>query len=245
MTSELASLQRRFAQAVVDPSAEAPALTPGGTLTPEGAIGVYRTAYPARLTEQLCETFEAVWSVLGDEGFFRRCREHIAGHPSESYNMSDYGREFPAFLAGLPESGRFPFLAELAGFEWTFKDLFHQKEHAHLDGTALGQVGQDSRFVFGAAVRLLRHRFETARIWSGRKERLRVEPGRTERVALFKLGGEIYFRTLEEPEFALLEALRDGGAVGAALQASEGLDQERVGFLFAFLAESGMVEAIR
>ena len=53
--------------------------------------------------------------VVGDGDFFALCREYIAGHRSSSYNLSDYGRELPAFLAeknGLPE-----FLGELAAFE--------------------------------------------------------------------------------------------------------------------------------
>src|SRR5690242_17972840 len=100
----LASLQQRFAEAVLDASAVPPEVKPGGALTAEAAVGVYRTAYPARLTEQLCETFEGVWSVLGDERFFKRCREYIAGNASPYYSMSDYGAGFPEFLKVLPET---------------------------------------------------------------------------------------------------------------------------------------------
>ena len=242
----LASLQKRFAEAVLDASAAPPEVKPGGTLTAETAIGVYRTAYPARLSEQLCETFEGVWSVLGDEAFFRRCREYIATNPSPYYNMSDYGAGFPEYLKTLPEAKQFPFLFELAEFEWAFKDLFHQKEHAPLDAQALARLTGESRPRFGAAVRLFRHKFHVAKIWNNRKETPpQPLPGERggELLVAFKRDGEIYLSFFEEPEFAVLERLAGGASFEQALTAA-GLDTERTTELFKFLGQSGIVESL-
>src|SRR5687768_3042109 len=74
-------------------------LVAGGRLSLQEALGVYSNGYVARLTEALGEIFEGVWWVLGDSGFFEMCKRYIAATPSKSYNLSDYGDGFPAFLS--------------------------------------------------------------------------------------------------------------------------------------------------
>ncbi|MDO8494631.1 MAG: DNA-binding domain-containing protein [Deltaproteobacteria bacterium] len=128
----LADFQKRFVRSVLrsksDP-ALAKTIRPGGTLPgPAAVLKVHREGYFARLTEQLGETYEAVWSVLGDQKFFQLCREYIRKHPSIFYNLSDYGAEFPLFLEKQKEAKKFPFLPDLALFEWGFKEVFHGAE---------------------------------------------------------------------------------------------------------------------
>ena len=55
----------------IDPGTGALGIRPAGRLkTAASALEVYRRAYVARLTEALGDTYEAVWSVLGDDVFF-------------------------------------------------------------------------------------------------------------------------------------------------------------------------------
>lgn len=245
----LAELQSLLARSI---AAEAPGealpfdLLPGGTLTPGGALEVYRVAYAARLTEALGETYEAAWTALGDEAFRRLCRGFIRSHPSFSHNLSDYGREFPAWLGRAEESARLPFLEELAAFEWEFKELFHQREHAHLPAGELAAAGPRARFEFGAAVRLRRHRRAAYALWTRRKDGPpeRAVWDRPERLALYKLDGEICARELEEPEFMLLEGLRAGASMEEALDAAAthpGFDEARAAALFSWIGESGII----
>src|SRR5688572_29447575 len=85
----LTALQKAFAKAVYlskkNPEELLHEIIPGGSLDVKGALGVYQNGYPARLTEQLGETFEAVWWVLGDEDFLTVCRTYIAENGSQSY----------------------------------------------------------------------------------------------------------------------------------------------------------------
>ena len=97
-----------------------------GTLKMQEAVEVYSSGYPARLFEVLGETFETVWKVLGDEDFQFLCIAYIEGHPSRSRNLSDYGESFSDFIEGhLPQEVPRGLLADLARFEWAFKECFH------------------------------------------------------------------------------------------------------------------------
>ena len=250
--SRLEDLQRRFVRSVtfLTDADFAAAVTGGGTLTPEEAVGVYRAGYPARLTEALGETFEGCWRALGDEAFFAVAKDYIARMPSASYNLSDYGRSFPEFLESRADAEDAPFLGDLARYEWTFKELFHTKAHAPMAPAALAAKARpDAVLRLGGAVRLLALRHRVYDLW--RRDRADDTPLVTsdwegaERLVLYKKeGNPIFVRALTAPEHAALSALEAGRPLEEALASAEGLDAPAARELFAFVAESGIVAEI-
>ncbi len=251
MPSGLEALQRRFVAAIVEgDEALAAEVAGGGRLTPSGAVGVYRRSYPARMTEALGETFERVWRVLGDDDFFATCAAYVPTKRSSSYNLSDYGRDFPEFLETRPELAHAPFLGDLARLEWAFKELFHSKNNDGLAAAELARAATPhARFVFGAATALLSSGHRVHAIWTrDLDDDSALEPetwrGR-EDLFLYKKDGRVYSRVLTPPEAAALSALRAGRPLEAALGAAVGLEPDAVSALFKDLADSGAVVEIR
>jgi hypothetical protein len=197
-------------------------VVPGGTLDVAGALAVYRSGYLARLTEQLGETYQAVWRVVGDESFLALAEAYIAGHASTSYNLSDYGRSFAEFLEGRGETMDPPFLPELARLELAFHDLFHAEAHEAVDAAALASIGDLSgvRLRFGRAVRLLDCRRAVYDLFRHRHddEAPDLETERPQRVLMYRKGGDVLARELDSATFAALEALSSGRTVDEALE---------------------------
>jgi hypothetical protein len=233
-------------------------IAPGGTLDAAGALAVYRSGYFARLTEQLGETYETVWRVLGDAAFFAACEQYIAAHPSTSYNLSDYGRDFPAHLDAMPERPA-PFvsqlLAELARFELTFHDLFHAPGHAAAGGQtiaeSLANLGDLTgvRLRFGSAVRLVACRWAVFDLFRHRKETEapEIDVERPQWLVLFKQDGDVHTHELDRATFVALSALVDGMTVDEALDRAaveaggDGLAPADVARLFERIVVSGIV----
>lgn len=229
MKRSLFELQGAFADLFAAPQGEASgefrrSVRPGGTLSIQGALDVYRAGYYARLTEALGATFEAVWWVLGDELFFEACRRYIASHPSHFYSLSDYGDAFPDFLAASGYSEDLPFLAELAGFEWRFKDLFHAREDAgsasKVDLASLAR-GADGVLELAASCLLVRTRDAVHAIW-----RLRRTPQgdctlpdwrHAEHLFLYKRDHDVVISELDAAQFETLEGIQAGRRLGEVL----------------------------
>ena len=250
--SPLETLQRRFVRSVTfmaDPALVG-SVTGGGKLTAAEAVEVYRGGYPARLTEALGETYETCWRVLGDEGFFAAARGFIARFPSRTYNLSDYGAEFPEFLESLPVAEDAPYLGDLARFAWAFKELFHVKPQAGLDPIVLAAKARpDAVLRFGAAVRLLSLRRRVYGIF--RRDNDDQTPiaekdwKGAERLILYKGDGNpIFVRELTAPEHAALGALIAGRPLADALAGAEGMDAEGAQKLFGFLSSAGLVTGV-
>lgn len=241
---KLSELQRAFVAATLQGGTLA--VQGGGTLSPQAALGVYTQGYFARLTEALGETYEGVWSVLGDKDFFAACRAFIAENKSSFYNLSDYGRGFGGFLKKRPESKEFPFLQELCEFEWLFKELFHKKEHQHAPASALAEAAESSRFIFGQAVAFRRHKHSVYAIWKERQSRKPLPRSvweKPEQLLVYKKDGEIFVKTLPMEELRVLERLGSGSSLADALAPAR-LDPRRARELFSVVAESGIVKRV-
>ncbi|EQA35079.1 PF09836 family protein [Leptospira inadai serovar Lyme str. 10] len=147
-----------------------PEILPAARLNDVSALEIYSSGYIVRLTEALGEIFETVWRVLGDEEFFTISEIFLHSNPSISYNLSDYGKEFPAFLERkFPKIG---FLRELAEFEYLFAQLFHRPADSAIDPkrSLEGKEPGDLRFVFSDSAVFLKNNFPVYELWKKRKE---------------------------------------------------------------------------
>ena len=251
--SPLESIQRRFTRSITflaDPELVA-SVTGGGELTAAEAVDVYRSGYPARLTDALGETYETCWRVLGDELFFNAARGFLARFPSRSHNLSDYGAEFPEFLESLPVAADAPYLGDLARFAWTFKELFHAKPHAGLAPAALAAKARPEAVLrLGDAVRLLSLRHRVYGIFRRDKDDdspiLEADWKGEQRLILYKKeGNPIYVRELSAPEHAALSALAAGRPLADALAGAEGLDAAGAQELVGFISGAELISAVR
>lgn len=247
----LRQLQNRYSAAILSGQQDVlEDILPGGRLSPTRAIDVYSSGYTARLTEALGETFEAVWRVLGDELFFRVAADYIKSHPSTSYNLSDYGGEFAEYAATRDELKVFPFIRELAEFEWTFKNLFHEREEAALAAARLAQSTGTTRLEFVSSHRLLKHGHQIYPIWKLRQDSQASLPefSNPERLLLSKKAGDIYVAELSVEEHFLLSGLKAGFTLEDALESGLAvhphLNADTVTRLFSILAEAGIVRAV-
>lgn len=258
--STLKHFQRLFNQATL-PSAEpgaSPALdeliVPGGTLETPEAIKVYANGVLVRLTEALGETFEAIWWVCGDEDFFALAKHFIQARPSTTYNLSKYGKEFPEFLDEVQPFPDLPFLGDLARYEWTFKELFHTRQHQSVAPEQIQSLAEDAaiQIQFGQAVRLLTSRYAIYDLWKLRgtehEGKPPVEWDRAQKLVLYKRTKQIFVHEVGEHEFQILTSLQAGHTLEASLalisEQEAAIQQDQISQLFQFIFNSGIIEHI-
>ncbi len=199
------------------------AVAPGGSLTSDAAIDVYRTGHIARLTEALGETFEAVWWVAGDEYYFQLAKEFLFKQGSQSYNLSDFGEFFPDYLEERQPFSDLPFLADLARFEWLFKEIFHSPPHTALtpEDFQNHQLSGNLRLSFAPSVRLFHSPYSVYEIWKMRGTDQSSLPeedwNHPQWLLCYKHQQQVYVKHLTEPDYLLLQALLNGANIEEAL----------------------------
>lgn len=216
-------------------------IEPAGTLDADGAVRVYKTAYSARLTEALGETYETIWRVLGDDDFFDICRNFIASHDSVSPNLSDYGREFGSFCAhAFPD---FPFLEDLGAFEWEWKNAFHAPDKA-LRPSDLGRDPDSLVLDFVPSFRLFWSRFAILTLWEHRTDEDEDGSGLAwetpETFYVVRSNFTMRSHRITPDEYSLLSDLWAGKTLGIAVDQTS-LSEVEVAGLFKRLVESGAI----
>ena len=198
-------------------------ILPGGSLTSDSAVDVYRTGHIVRLTEALGDTFEAVWWVAGDDHYFQLAKEYLLTHSSTSYNLSDFGNTFPDFLENKQPFSDLPFVADLARFEWTFKEVFHLPPHIGLSAEDFQrqELSGNLCLSFGPSIRLFHSSYSIYEVWKARgteQESLPEETWNTpEWLLCYKYEQQVYIKHVSEPEYLLLQHLLSGHNIEDAL----------------------------
>ncbi len=95
-----------------------------GRLSATQRLDVYADQYFYRLLDCLTEDFPAVRAVIGEVRFHNLVTDYLLAHPSTHPSLRFAGQHLAPFLTTHGLRDRWPFLGDLARFEWTLLDAF-------------------------------------------------------------------------------------------------------------------------
>ena len=164
---DLLALQTRMSEYLLQPDADARtavsdvAVNGGCDVPPSLALrrlGVYHSAYRARLLDTLRDTYGHTLRLLGDEAFDALALAYIAQSPSACRNLRWYGDTWPEFLvdtaadthsaigagdADLTSSHCLD-VAELARLDWALREAFDGPDDTVLGLRDLQQLAPEA-----------------------------------------------------------------------------------------------------
>ncbi|PKA17229.1 DNA-binding domain-containing protein [Leptospira haakeii] len=197
-------------------------ILPGGKLDANSAIAVYQNGYLARFTEALGEKYETVWKILGDEDFFETAKAFIEDHPSNSYNISNYGVDFPNFLK--ENFSEHPVLAEIAEFELNVFRIFHLSKNSedHLQNSLPQKETEDMNIIFHESVRFLEYSYPVYDLWKteNSEDLSQFLEERKQYLVLGKKGSDLFVSEIGEWEFSFGKYLAQGKSILESLEIS-------------------------
>lgn len=206
--SALAVIQSDFQDYVLGAGGAAPAIAAAVLgqrgLAAEERLAIYHRAYRIRMREALGEAYEKTWTYAGDALFDGLAESYLAAHPSGYRNLRWFGDQFAAHAAReLPD---YPFVAELAQFEWTLGLAFDAPDAPALSMDDLrASAGQDwggLRLGLHPSVHLLQMDFNSVGLWQALHDG--VDPPAPERQGT--PGAWLVWRAREQPHFRSLDA---------------------------------------
>lgn len=154
---------------------EAQAHVVANGIFPDARLGIYRNTASSVLTAALRLSFPAVQYLVGPEFFEGAARLFVAEVPPRSPWLDEYGGDFPAFLARLPQAATVPYLSDVARLEWQINLVLHAPDAKPLAVERLAQCGEAELaqlcFEPHPAAKLLRCEFPADAIWHAVLER--------------------------------------------------------------------------
>jgi len=115
---DLAAFQRDFAAALMD----------DGRRMMSSAFDVYRNTVARGAVEALRAAYPTVDMLVGDEMFTDVALDYRRQRPPPGPVLSDYGTDFPDWLARQPWSSELPYLADVARVDRMWLETFFAPE---------------------------------------------------------------------------------------------------------------------
>ncbi len=185
----------------------------------ETRLGIYRDAYRIRLHDALAANFPILKIYLGDEQFEELAFDYLAEYPSHFRSIRWFGDHLSPFLSQQEKYKAFPFLSELAQFEWTQTLVFDAKNSEILQLEELGLIPPESwgsmTFELHPSVHRLTFSWNVPPIWQALSdETTPPEPIQTPNTAWILWRQELvtHFCSLSEEEAFGLDALMKGNS---------------------------------
>jgi hypothetical protein len=230
----LRELQSAFHDAMLDGRDGEPAGAIGAEiladeLSAESRVAIYRHHVLTTLTSVLNETYAAVVRLVGSAFFAYAADTFVRRHPPGSPCLFEYGAGFADFLAAFPPCRDLVYLPDVARLEWAMHAALHAEDACATDLDRLREIPRDS--LGGVTLRLdpsltlLSSPWPVDRIWranqGGADANATLDLG-TGGVCLEirRLGDDVVWRTLPEPEHAFRAALASGRALEDAAEAA-------------------------
>ncbi len=183
-------------------------------------LDIYAEMYFYRLRDCLAEDFRAVRTVIGPSRFHNLVTDYLLEHPSTHPSLRFAGRHLPRLLDTHALAGDWPFLADLARFEWALVDAFDAADAAPLAAEALEPVPAPAwaelRFRLVPSVRLLELRWAVQEVWSqvDRGESPEAPSDGPTCLVVWRSDLRVFHRPVEGAEYAALRGVRDGETFG-------------------------------
>ena len=191
-------------------------------------VDIYARMYFWRIVDSLKEDFPSLWELMTEDEFHSLMRKYLTRHPSSHWTLRDAGQHLPQFLKKHVilkkwPSGQWPFLVDLARFEWEMIEAFDAA-----DGTLLGneqlrslkpQAWGHLSLQLVPSHRLLRCQWPLHQVresilesgtWSGEPKPTFLQVWRKEQT--------VFYRPVDPLEYRLLKSLKSGSDFASLCQ---------------------------
>ena len=245
-------------------------IAPNSRLTAFERLEIYNRQYWFRVLGALAEDFPALRAVVGERRFEALSIAYLTEHPSRSFTLRNLGSKLPEWLTAHPEhAGRRHRLAvDLARIEWACVEAFDAPDRDPLTQRQIAALQGESKLSLQPCLQLVALSYPADDLvleLHKREKRQTSEAGvahedsgaeiaipklrpRPTWLAVHRVDLSVYYRRIAREEFQTLVALRDGRALGAAIEAgyagsriTQGQRPERVQQWFGSWAELGWI----
>ena len=107
------------------------------------ALEVYRNNYRGNLHDALAGAYPVIEQLVGETFFRRLTHAYIAGHPSRSGNLHDYGEAMADFISAFKPARELVYLADVAALEWACHRAYFADDADGLDVAELSQLSPE------------------------------------------------------------------------------------------------------
>jgi hypothetical protein len=194
-------------------------------------IQIYKENMIYTMSTAIKKPYPLIFNLLGEKLFNQITQYYIEYYPSYKNTLHNYGEYFPDFLKNY-FSTDYPYLIEIANFEWMSHMVLHAKAHPPLDNKALEKISEDEydhlRFIFHPACALKKFRYPILELIKTCHLHHSITETKEKPINLLILRRKmsLFFVELNTADFNFLLALQKNKSLTYALKSALSVDSE-------------------
>jgi hypothetical protein len=228
----------------IAPKTSAAYVKPNDRLTSLERLEIYNRQYWFRVIDSMYEDFAGLCAVIGQRSFDKLAKAYVSECPSQTFTLRNLGSHIEDWLRRNPgyAGQKLAIALDMARLEWAHIEAYDGESATALGPEDLIELGPGLRIGLQPYIRLLELQYPVDDLRISvkavsedhdaasnavlkSKERgvvrkfARLRPERIF-LAVHRLDFSVYYRRITLEEFRLLEAIREGISIGAAVEAS-------------------------
>lgn len=219
----LAAQQQSFSEALFAPAAEA-ALP----LKHAERFALYRGNLTSTWAKALAAAYPVIAQLVGEEFFTALAREYGRAHPSDNGDLNRFGAHFESFLRSFEHVQDLPYLPDMARLEWQLHRIHYAHHEPALQALDIdSQAVEEQSFPWQPTAQLFKSDWAVVPLWLAHQDRpFPQKMDEPSRALLSRPEWTAHVTPLQAPDYAALQALKEGKTFGAALDAAFALDED-------------------
>jgi uncharacterized protein (UPF0276 family) len=219
----LAAQQQSFSEALFAPAAEA-ALP----LKHAERFALYRGNLTSTWAKALAAAYPVIAQLVGEEFFTALAREYGRSHPSDNGDLNRFGAHFESFLRSFEHVNDLPYLPDMARLEWQLHRIHYADHESALQAHDINpQTVEEQSFPWQPTAQLFESEWAVVPLWLAHQGKpFPPKMDEPSRALLSRPEWTAHVTPLQAPDYAALQALKEGKTFGAALDAAFALDED-------------------
>ena len=219
----LAAQQQSFSEALFAPAVEAAI-----HLKHAERFALYRGNLTSTWAKALAAAYPVIAQLVGEEFFTALAREYGRSHPSDNGDLNRFGAHFESFLRSFEHVNDLPYLPDMARLEWQLHRIHYANHEPALQAHDINpQTIEEQSFHWQPTAQLFESEWAVVPLWLAHQGKpFPQEMNEPSRALLSRPEWTAQVTPLHAPDYAALQALKEGKTFGAALDAAFALDED-------------------
>lgn len=183
-------------------------------LSAAARLAIYANMYFFRILDSLKEDFPTVLKTVGVDRFHNLVTDYLVKHPSKYWTLRNVGKALPTFLKRHHLLRTWPFLSELAQFEWTLLDVFDAANVVLLSREKLSNLKaaqwENLKLQVVPAFRILKSAWPVDQMRQTKRKKTFIQRTKKDHLIVWRWDLKVYYRLAHSLEARLLKKMCNG-----------------------------------
>ncbi|MGE3680200.1 MAG: putative DNA-binding domain-containing protein [Bdellovibrionales bacterium] len=195
-------------------------------------LDIYAEGYFSRILECMRKDFGRTQKVVGEAAFTKLVSEYLKAHPSKFTSIDEVGSRFANFISEFDDIDLNDWVSDLARFEWFWIESFYSRTGTIQSGWQNEMAKNPNvSLQIHPSVRVIHSQWPIVELIKALDSDCAIDSDELNKksesaIVIYRFHDEVYWEELSPSVFQIIQSLKNGTSLGAALAQVKNIEPE-------------------